>query len=76
MPVAVMAENPVCYQRLLEQCEEQELEVCDVSPQMCAHREGEGGAFSSVQGGEGDRLWELTRWRHICNRMISNSRDQ
>lgn len=27
MPVAVMAENPVCFQRLLEQCEEQELEV-------------------------------------------------
>lgn len=27
MPVAVMAENPVSYQRLLEQCEEQELEA-------------------------------------------------
>ncbi|KAM9305821.1 COP9 signalosome complex subunit 8 [Gastrophryne carolinensis] len=27
MPVAVMAENPVCYQRLLEQYEEQELEA-------------------------------------------------
>ncbi|XP_069839242.1 COP9 signalosome complex subunit 8 [Dendropsophus ebraccatus] len=27
MPVAVMAENPVSYQRLLKQCEEQELEA-------------------------------------------------
>ncbi|XP_053327223.1 COP9 signalosome complex subunit 8-like [Spea bombifrons] len=27
MPVAVMAENPVSFQRLLEQCEEQELEA-------------------------------------------------
>ncbi|XP_073433698.1 COP9 signalosome complex subunit 8-like [Dendrobates tinctorius] len=27
MPVAVMAENPVSYQKLLEQCEEQELEA-------------------------------------------------